>query len=88
MQAGVITMPTIARDVGVAEAQEQWIVSAYAIVFACSLLLWGSIADIYGKKKVFVLGSAWVTITTAVNPVIPSGIPFCILRGLQGLVWD
>lgn len=86
MQAAVIILPSIAKDLSIPETHEQWIVSAYAIIFACFLLVWGSIADIYGKKKVFILGSAWVTITTAVNPFIKNEIAFYAMRGLQGLV--
>lgn len=47
--------------------------------------MWGRIADMYGKRKIFVLGSAWVAITTAVNPVLPNEVAFDLFRGLQGL---
>jgi MFS family permease len=48
--------------------------------------MWGRVADLYGKRKVFILGSAWVTITTIVNPFVPNEIAFDLFRGLQGLV--
>lgn len=37
-------------------------------------------------KKIFVLGSAWVAITTALNPLVRNEIGFDLFRGLQGLV--
>jgi len=61
-------------------------VSAYNLSFGCFLLLWGRIADIYGKRKIFILGSAWVVVTTTVNPFLPNEIAFDLFRGLQGLV--
>lgn len=82
----MVILPTIAKNLGISETNEQWIVTAYAVVFACFLLVWGSVADIYGKKKVFILGSAWVAATTAVNPFIKNEVGFCLMRGLQGLV--
>ncbi|KLU85422.1 puromycin resistance protein pur8 [Magnaporthiopsis poae ATCC 64411] len=84
-QAAVIILPPIGRDLGVPDARLQWIVSSYALSFGCFLLLWGRVADLYGKKRVFVLGSAWVTITTALCPLIRNEIGFDLFRGLQGL---
>ncbi|KAF3768072.1 MFS general substrate transporter [Cryphonectria parasitica EP155] len=85
IQAVVIILPTIGRDLSIPDSRQQWIVSAYSLTFGCFLLLWGRIADVYGKRTIFVLGSAWVAITTAVNPVIPNEIAFDLFRGLQGL---
>ncbi len=66
----------------------QWIVSAYALAFGCFLLFWGRMADLYGKKNIFVYGTAWVALTTLVNPFVPNEIAFDLFRGLQGLVSD
>ena len=82
----VIILPTIGRDLGIPEASLQWIVSAYALAFGCFLLLWGRIADIYGKRKIFIWGSAWVAVTTLVNPFLTNEIAFDLFRALQGLV--
>jgi MFS family permease len=84
-QAVVIILPTIGRDLDIPAARQQWIVSAYSLTFGCFLLLWGRIADVIGKKKVFIRGSAWVCLTTLVCPFIPSEIGFDVFRGLQGL---
>ncbi|KAL2120948.1 hypothetical protein VTJ04DRAFT_4975 [Mycothermus thermophilus] len=84
-QAVVIILPTIGEDLGIPEARLQWILSAYALTFGCFLLFWGRVADIYGKRKIFVAGSAWFAITTLVNPFIPNEIAFDLFRGLQGL---
>ena len=84
-QAVVIILPTIGRDLDIPAARQQWIVSAYSLTFGCFLLLWGRIADVCGKRKVFIWGSAWVCLTTLVCPFIPSEIGFDVFRGLQGL---
>ena len=85
-QAVVIILPTIGRDLGIPDSRLQWIVSAYSIIFGCFLLFWGRIGDIYGKRKIFIWGSAWVAITTLVNPFLTNEIAFDLFRGLQGLV--
>jgi MFS family permease len=84
-QAVVIILPTIGRDLEIPAARQQWIVSAYSLTFGCFLLLWGRIADVVGKKKVFIWGSAWVCLTTLVCPFVPDEIGFDVFRGLQGL---
>jgi MFS family permease len=64
----------------------QWIVSAYSLTFGTFLLLWGRIADIVGKRDIFIWGSAFVTVTLIINPFMPNEISFDLVRGLQGLV--
>ena len=82
----VIILPTIGRDFNIPETRVQWIVSSYTLTFGCFLLLWGRIGDIYGKRKVFIMGSLWVAVTTACNPFVPNEIGFDIFRALQGMV--
>nr|POF01233.1 drug resistance protein [Quercus suber] len=85
VQAAVIVLPTIGAELGIPAARQQWIVSAYSLAFGCFLLLWGRLADVYGKRLIFIWGSAWVCVVTLLNPFIPSEIGFDVFRGLQGL---
>lgn len=85
VQAAVIILPTIGRDLGIPAARQQWIVSAYSLTFGCFLLLWGRLADVYGKRLIFIYGSAWVCLVTLICPFIPNEIGFDVFRGLQGL---
>jgi MFS family permease len=84
-QATVIILPTIGADLSIPDARQQWVISAYSLSFGCFLLLWGRIADIYGKRRIFILGSAWVAACTAANPFVPNEMGFDLFRGLQGL---
>ncbi|TDZ20832.1 Drug resistance protein [Colletotrichum orbiculare MAFF 240422] len=85
IQAVVIILPVIGRDLNIPENRLQWIVSAYSLTFGCFLLLWGRIADIYGKRFIFIAGTAWVAIMTVAGAFIPNEIAFDVFRGLQGL---
>ncbi|KAK5120740.1 hypothetical protein LTR85_006098 [Meristemomyces frigidus] len=85
VQAAVIVLPTIGRDLNIPAARQQWIVSAYSLAFGCFLLLWGRLADVYGKRLIFIWGSAWVCLVTLICPFIPNEIGFDVFRGLQGL---
>ncbi|KAI3332362.1 major facilitator superfamily transporter [Xylariaceae sp. AK1471] len=84
-QAVVIILPTIGRDLNIPDSRLQWIVSAYALTFGTFLLLWGRVADIFGKRDIFIWGSAFVAVTLIANPFLPNEIAFDLFRGLQGL---
>ncbi|KAF2092028.1 MFS general substrate transporter [Saccharata proteae CBS 121410] len=85
VQSAVIILPTIGNDLDIPSSRQQWIVSAYSLTFGCFLLLWGRLADVYGKKVIFIFGSAWLTVVTLVLPFVRDEIGFDVLRGLQGL---
>ncbi|OTB06559.1 hypothetical protein M426DRAFT_318956 [Hypoxylon sp. CI-4A] len=85
IQSVVIILPTIGQDIGIPDSRLQWVVSSYSLTFGTFLLLWGRIADLYGKRSIFVLGSAFVAATMIANPFIPNEIGFDLFRGLQGL---
>jgi MFS family permease len=85
VQAVVIVLPSIGKALDIPVARQQWIVSAYSLSFGCFLLLWGRLADVYGKRPIFILGSLWVAILTLINPFATNEIAFDLLRGLQGV---
>ncbi|KAF1845030.1 MFS general substrate transporter [Cucurbitaria berberidis CBS 394.84] len=85
VQASVIILPTIGEELDIPTSRQQWIVSAFNLTFGCFLLLWGRLADVYGRRMIFIWGSVAFTITSIVPPFIPNEIGFNIFRGLQGL---
>lgn len=85
MQSTVIILPRISLDLGIPQSRQQWIISAYYITYGCFLLLWGRLADLYGRRAVFLIGSVLVTAATLAVPFANSEIPFLVLRGIQGL---
>src|SRR3954471_10897889 len=51
-----VALPTLVREVGASTSQLQWIVDSYVVVFAGLLLVMGSVADRYGRKRVLTIG--------------------------------
>lgn len=84
-QAVVIILPSIGNELSIPASRQQWIVSAYSLAFGCFLLVWGRIADLYGKRLIFILGSAWTALTLTINPFLRNEAAFALFRGLQGL---
>src|SRR4029078_2621468 len=51
-----VALPSIQADLGFSDAGLQWVVNAYTLAFAGFLLLGGRAVDLYGRRKMFILG--------------------------------
>ncbi|KAL0945380.1 hypothetical protein HGRIS_000876 [Hohenbuehelia grisea] len=80
-----IALPTIGRELNIPEAQLQWIVSAYSLTSGCLLLFFGRIADLYGRKSVFMWGTFWLAAFTLGCGFSNDAVTLDMLRGLQGI---
>jgi MFS family permease len=67
------------------ETDLQWITSAYSLANGCFLLLSGRLADIHGRKLVFLCGITWVGIWTLVGSFMYSGAGLVVSRALAGI---
>ncbi|KAI8592232.1 major facilitator superfamily domain-containing protein [Geranomyces variabilis] len=83
--AVTIALPTIAAEFDIEESQLQWVISAYALTFAGFLLILGRLADIYGQKKIFILGMIWFAVWSIVCGFMHNIIGLDIARALQGM---
>jgi EmrB/QacA subfamily drug resistance transporter len=80
-----VALATIKDDLRFSEASLQWVVSAYAITFGGFLLLGGRLADLLGRRRVFVAGIAVFTISSALAGLAWSSASLVAFRGLQGI---
>lgn len=85
VQAVVISLPSIGRDLHIPSSREQWVVSAYSLTFGCFLLVFGRLADVYGKRRIYLAGSAWLTVITIIIPFLRNEVAFDLFRALQGM---
>ncbi|MEA2268606.1 MAG: hypothetical protein QOC64_1216, partial [Solirubrobacteraceae bacterium] len=51
-----VALPSIERDLGGGMAGQQWVVNAYLLVLGSLILVGGSLADVFGERRVFALG--------------------------------
>ncbi|KAK7691163.1 hypothetical protein QCA50_006266 [Cerrena zonata] len=80
-----IALPTIGRDLGIVENKLQWLVSAYSLSSGCLLLFLGRLADLYGRKRTFLLG-IFVQAAFGLGCAFSKDeITIDVLRGLQGI---
>src|ERR1700761_6669414 len=57
-----IAGPTIVRDVGGGDSMIQWLAAGYTIAMAAGLLIGGRLGDIYGRRRVFMVGMTGFTL--------------------------
>src|SRR5947207_13570203 len=62
-----VALPSIQKDLGLSEANLQWIVNAYTLVFGGFLLLGGRAGDLVGRKRLFLVGLAVFTTASLLN---------------------
>lgn len=79
-----VALPSIARELRLDPAVAQWVVSAYAVLFAGFLLVGGRLADRVGAGRLFVAAMALFGLTSAVGGLAPNGAVLLAARGAQG----
>src|SRR5579872_7207532 len=80
-----VALPSIQKDLGLSEANLQWIVNAYTLVFGGFLLLGGRAGDLLGRKRLFLIGLVIFTTASLLNGLASSSGQLIGFRALQGL---
>jgi EmrB/QacA subfamily drug resistance transporter len=80
-----IAFPDMQRDFpGTSLSQLSWVLNGYAIVFAALLVPAGRLADLYGRRRGFLIGLSLFTLASAVCAVAPNAELLIAARVLQG----
>jgi len=80
-----IALPTIQEDLHFSQADLQWVVNSYTLLFGGFLLLGGRAADLLGRKRVFIAGTILFSVASLLNGLATSSGMLIAFRGLQGL---
>src|SRR5437879_6034353 len=80
-----VALATIKRELHFSQAGLQWVVTAYAIVFGGFLLLGGRLADLVGRRRIFIAGIALFTLGSVLSGLAWSAGSLVVFRGIQGL---
>jgi EmrB/QacA subfamily drug resistance transporter len=80
-----VALPSIQADLNMAEADLQWVVNSYTLIFGGFLLLGGRAGDLIGRKRVFLAGVVVFTVASFLNGIADSSTFLILARGLQGL---
>ncbi len=79
-----VALPSIQKDLEMSQADLQWVVNSYTLVFGGFLLLGGRAGDLIGRKRLFLVGLVIFTVASLLNGLAPSSTFLILARGLQG----
>jgi EmrB/QacA subfamily drug resistance transporter len=80
-----VALPTIRRSLGFTTANLEWLVTAYALTFGGLLLFGGRTGDLYGKRKMFMVGIAIFAGASLLGGFAQDQTWLILTRGLQGV---
>jgi EmrB/QacA subfamily drug resistance transporter len=80
-----IALPTIQEELHFSQADLQWVVNSYTLLFGGFLLLGGRAADIVGRKRIFIAGTIVFSVASLLNGLATSSEMLIAFRALQGL---
>src|SRR6059036_3166563 len=80
-----VALPSIKNDLGFSQESLQWVITAYAIIFGGVLLLGGRLADLLGRRRLFVAGLVLFTVSSLLSGLAWSEGSLIAFRALQGL---
>jgi EmrB/QacA subfamily drug resistance transporter len=80
-----VALPNMQRDLHMSQNGLGWVLNAYTLTFAGFLLLGGRAADLWGRRRLFLIGVALFSLTSLVGGLAQTGGELIVARGLQGL---
>lgn len=80
-----LALPAIKADLHFDDASLQWVLTAYILTFGGFLMIGGRLADLYGRRRVLVLGIAGFVLCSLLLGITRSAVLFIVLRALEGL---
>ena len=80
-----VALPSMRAGLGMSAGGLQWVVNAYAIAFAGFMLLGGRAGDLYGRKRMFLVGLGLFTAASLGGGLAQEGWQLLLARAAQGL---
>lgn len=80
-----VALPSIRESLGFSESGLAWVVNAYLLTFGGLLLLGGRLGDLYGRRKLFIIGITLFTIASLACGLSQSATMLIIARAVQGI---
>src|SRR5271154_6111425 len=80
-----VALPAMRQSLGLSVTGQEWVVNAYTLTFAGFLLLGGRAADLYGRRRIFLLGIGVFTAASLLGGFAQDQAMLIGARALQGL---
>jgi EmrB/QacA subfamily drug resistance transporter len=81
-----VAIPSVQRDLGATFSQIQWVLAGYQLAYAVLLITGGRLGDIFGRKRLFIIGVSGFTVASLICGLAPTPITLIAARVFQGLM--
>jgi EmrB/QacA subfamily drug resistance transporter len=85
MSAVSVALPTMQKHMAMSAVQMSWVATSFLLATAISLVPVGKIADIYGRKRIFILGTGLFTLASTLATFVPDVGWLLVMRVFQGI---
>ena len=79
-----VAIPSVQRDLGATYSEIQWVLAGYQLAYAVVLITGGRLGDIFGRKRLFIVGVSGFTVASLICGLAPSPVALIAARVLQG----
>jgi MFS family permease len=80
-----MALPVMARELHMSSDKIPWVVSAFSLSSGCLLLLFGRLADLYGRKLVWQIGAVWMIAANVGCSLARTSVQLIVLRAMAGI---
>ena len=80
-----VALPSISRDLGIGISELEWVVNAYALTFGVLMLSGGKLADLLGRRRIFIVGLVIFTVASFACGLAPTAGVLIAARTVQGV---
>jgi len=80
-----IALPALQKDLGITGTQLLWVINGYALFLSALLLVGGSLGDLYGRNKVFLIGLSLFSASSLICGISQSPLQLILARAFQGI---
>src|SRR3984885_9190412 len=80
-----VALPTIGRELHASTTALQWVTGSYAVVFGGLMLVFGAMADRFGRRRVMLIGLVLLGVASLATAFVTSAEQLIVVRGLMGV---
>lgn len=80
-----VAIPNIEHDLDTSLSKAQWVINGYALVFGVLIVTGGRLADLYGRKRTFLVGATTFAVFSLACGLAPNVAVLIVARGLMGV---
>jgi EmrB/QacA subfamily drug resistance transporter len=80
-----VALPALQKDLGITGTELLWVINGYALFLSALLLVGGSLGDLYGRNKVFLIGLAVFSVSSLFCGISQTPLQLIIARSFQGI---